>query len=289
MLTRIWSSTWLLPSNTYEYRSSAVEQVEQRGQDRRLPVGAVCPLPSGSGMNGPGSRATRSPVRMSTVSEKSKSLMSPSTITCACLSTARISSTKSLIACACAWRQPSSVPSAHRDCELREADGRLEAAEQRLVVALRAEVVGDDEHGLAAPAELAGERLARAVERVAPPRSASRTARGSTSAARAAAGVESAPRGGRTTSVSVVVEVARAGAVDEREARDRSGTGSPTRMLPPGAPPSALFDRVDLSILSTSARRRPRSRRSATLPAQVRRDDAVVGRCRCCPAPPRWR
>ena len=74
------------------------------------------------------------PSRIDVVSENSKSLMSPSTATLALRSAARMSSTKSFTIAACWWR-----------CTSLTSDRRLEAAEQRVVAALRVEVVRDRE------------------------------------------------------------------------------------------------------------------------------------------------
>ncbi len=94
------------------------------------------------------------PSRMSSVSENSKSLRSPSTTTLAFVSAARTSRGEVV------HDRRLLVP-----LRLGDADRRLEAAEQRVVAALGVEVVGDDEHRLALPRELAGERLAAVGER----------------------------------------------------------------------------------------------------------------------------
>ena len=128
-LNRIWSRTCELPSKTYEYRSAAGRSLTS---EWRTPPAS----------------------RMSTVSENSKSLMSPRTITLAFGSTAR-SVVDEVVDDLCL-----AVPS-----DLAETGRWLCRTEERLVVGLRAEVVDDDEQLLAASSELADEGLSCVVER----------------------------------------------------------------------------------------------------------------------------
>ena len=126
------------------------------------------------------------------------------------------------------WRRSRArwPPAAWR-CASVDAVRRLEAAEQRLVAALGVEVVGDHEQAVAVVRELAGQRLAAGVEgRV-----------GRIDAARAGAELRASRAGDDASPAWSSRRPGRSTKLRPRSVRNRK----PTRMLPPGSPPSWLL------------------------------------------------
>ena len=128
------------------------------------------------------------------------------------------------------WRSDRRQDSSTKSCtivaccalDLGAQHRRLKAAEQRLVAALRVEVVGDHEQRLAVEGELAGQRLAAGEGRV---------GRGDAARAERQLGP---PAPSTTRDRGRRVPPGRSTNARPRSVRNRK----PTRMLPPGSPPS---------------------------------------------------
>ena len=205
------------------------------------------------------------PSRIASVSENSKSFRSPSTITFAFASSARMLSTKSFTTCACwcrcvsvtrlgGWKRPNSGSSPPFELKwLAIANERLAAVEQ----------------------ELARQRLAAVVE----------GGVGRVDAAGAEASAAGRPGRRRRSVAAVEVPPGRSTNDRPRSVRKRK----PTRMLPPGSPPSCVVHRVDLPELVGRAAGGG-DRRDQRRPASAsRRPSSRRWSGRCCPGSPRAR